>query len=77
MTIRAIAEDLYRLQQKVEALEKKLEFAAQRKQDDIETRLREAKAERNRLRRILDGQLDRWMPYRVKDWIILDEQLQP
>ena len=59
MTIRAIAEDLYRLQQKVEALEKKLEFAAQRKQGDIETRLREAKAERNRLRRILDGQLDR------------------
>ncbi len=59
MTIRAIAEDLYRLQQKVEALEKKLELPAQRKQDDIETRLREARAERNRLRRILDGQLDR------------------
>jgi hypothetical protein len=59
MTIRAIAEDLYRLQQKVEALEKKLGFEAQGKQDDIETRLREAKAERNRLQRILDGQLDR------------------
>ena len=59
MTIRAIAKDLYRLLQEVEMLEKKLETMPQQKKADIERQLRKTKAEHRRLRRILDGQLDR------------------
>ena len=59
MTIRGIARDLYRLQQQVEKLQKAFESAARKEQADIEHQLRKVKAERNRLRRILDGQLDR------------------
>ena len=59
MSIRDIAQDLYRLQQKVEMIGRKLETAPAAKKADIEDQLRKAKAERRRLRRILDGQLDR------------------
>ena len=59
MTIRAIAKDLYRLQQEVEMLEKKLETTPQQKKADIKRQLTKTKAEHRRLRRILDGQLDR------------------
>ena len=59
MTIRGIAKDLYRLQQEVEALERELDTAPREKRADLEQRLRKSRAERNRLRRILDGQLDR------------------
>ena len=59
MTIRAIAKDLYYFQQEVTELEKKLDAAPQEAKADIERQIRKAKAERNRLRRILDGQLDR------------------
>ena len=59
MTIRAIAKDLYHFQQEVAALEKKLDAAPQEAKADIERQIRKAKAECNRLRRILDGQLDR------------------
>ena len=59
MTIRGIAKELYHLQQEVEALERKLEDSPLEKRTDVEFLLRKAVAERNRLRRILDGQLDR------------------
>ena len=59
MTIREIAKDLYRLQQEVKTLEKKLEDAPLEKQVEIEQQLRKAKANRERMRRILNGQLDR------------------
>jgi len=59
MTIRAIAKDLYHFQQEVAALENKLDAAPQEAKADIERQLRKARAEWNRLRRILDGQLDR------------------
>jgi hypothetical protein len=59
MTIREIARDLYRLQQEVQKLEKELEAAAPARHSALEQKLRKAKAERERMRRILDGQLDR------------------
>jgi hypothetical protein len=59
MTIREIAKDLYRLQQAVKNLEKELEAAPREKHAAIEQKLRQAKAARNRMRRVLDGQLDR------------------
>lgn len=57
--LREIAKDLYRLQQEVEALEKQLGTAPREELAEIESQLKKAKAERLRLRRILDGQLDR------------------
>ena len=59
MTIREIAKDLYRLQQEVKKLEKELEAAPREKLSDIDQKLRQAQAARDRTRRILDGQLDR------------------
>jgi len=59
MGIREIAKDLYRLQQEVKTLEKELEAAPREKLLDIDQKLRQAKAACNRMRRILDGQLDR------------------
>jgi hypothetical protein len=59
MTIRAIAKDLYHFQQEVAALENKLAAAPLEAKADLERQLRKARAECNRLRRILDGQLDR------------------
>jgi hypothetical protein len=58
MSIRLIAQDLYRLQRKVEKLERELESAAWDQRAAIEDRLREVRAERNRLRAALDGQID-------------------
>ncbi|MGD9235311.1 MAG: hypothetical protein PVF09_01485 [Desulfobacterales bacterium] len=59
MSIKGIARDLYRLQQAVDVLEKKLASAPTDKRVDIERQLRKARAEHLQLRRILDGQLDR------------------
>jgi len=59
MSIRLIAKDLYHLQQKVEQLEKQLETSAFEKRVRLEEQLRKTKAERDRMRRILDGQIDR------------------
>ena len=59
MSIRLIAKDLYRLQQEVERLEKQLEDTPFEKQTELKDNLRKVKAERNRMRRILDGQIDR------------------
>jgi len=57
--LREIAKEIYRLQQEVEALQNKFGTVPEGKQDDIEHQLRKAKTELLRLRRALDGQLDR------------------
>jgi hypothetical protein len=58
MSIRLLAKDLYRLRQEVERLERELASAAAGQQEKIVAKLREARAERNRLRAVLDGQKD-------------------
>ena len=58
MSIRLLAKDLYRIQQDVENLERELESAPWDQRAPIEAKLREARAERNRLRAALDGQKD-------------------
>lgn len=55
MSIRMIAKDLYRLRQQVEMLEKQVENAPPEKREELEERLRKVKAERNRMKRVLDG----------------------
>lgn len=56
MSIRLIARDLYRLQKAVDALEKALAQASPGMRADLEDRLRKARAERDHMRRVLDGQ---------------------
>jgi hypothetical protein len=58
MSIRLLAKDLYRLRREVEKLENELASAAVGQHENIEAKLREARAERDRLRAILDGQKD-------------------
>ena len=58
MSIRLIAKDLYRLSREVEKLENELAAAPAPQHQELEAKLREARAERNRLRAILDGQKD-------------------
>ncbi len=53
--IRMIARDLYILRRKVEELEKLLGSATGKKKAAIEDRLRKLRAERNRMKKILDG----------------------
>lgn len=53
--IRMIARDLYRLRREVEELEELLRKAPQDQKTLIEDRLRKAKAERQRMQRILEG----------------------
>ena len=55
MTIRMIAQELYRLIQEVERLEKKLNSVPFERQAKIKDQLRKTKAERNRLHAILEG----------------------
>jgi type VI protein secretion system component VasF len=50
-----IARDLYRLQQVVDRLENQLRACAPEKREDLENQLRKAKAERDRVKRMLDG----------------------
>jgi hypothetical protein len=64
MSIRLIAKDLYRLRQEVERLETELAAAPMAKQEAIRTRLRQARAERDRLRATLDGRKDSPHPTR-------------
>lgn len=59
MSIRLLAQDLYRYQKEVERLEKKLAVAPIGKRSMIEEALRKAKAEQAFLRQALDGQLER------------------
>lgn len=55
MPIRMIAQELYRLIQEVERLEKKIKSVSFEKQAQIIDQLRKTKAERNRVQAILEG----------------------
>jgi len=56
MSIRAIARDLYRVQQLVNALEKQLEEASLADQDRLRGELSQAQKEMAMIRRMLDGE---------------------
>ena len=58
MSIQMIAKELYRLQQAVEKLEEQLRCAPVEKETDLKDQLRQIKAERDRMRNILEGQKD-------------------
>ena len=55
MSIRLIAKELYRLQQEVEKLEHELASAPAGQREALTDQLRKTRAERNRMRRALDG----------------------
>lgn len=50
-----IAKELYRLRQKVEAIEAQMETVPLKKKDAFKALLRKQRAELNRLQRMLDG----------------------
>jgi hypothetical protein len=58
MSIRLLAKELYQLRQEVERLERALASAAAGRREMIEAKLREARAERDHLRTLLDGRKD-------------------
>jgi len=55
MSIRLIAQALYQLQQEVEKLEDQVRSAPLERQEAVKERLRKLKAERDRMRKVLDG----------------------
>jgi hypothetical protein len=57
MSIRELARELYRLQRTVGAVQKALQQADSEKKDSLKQKLRQAEAERNRMKRIVYGQL--------------------
>ena len=59
MSLRLIARDLYRLHQQVERLQKKLETAPAAGRDALKRKLKQAEIERDQVKRMLDGRLDR------------------
>lgn len=59
MSIKLMAQDLYRCQKEVARLENELAVSPQENRARIEAELRKAKKERDYLRRALDGQLGR------------------
>ncbi len=59
MSIKLLAKDLYRLQKEVDRLEAKMAAAPMTERTPLEERLRVVRAERERLRRALDGKLQR------------------
>ena len=63
MSVRMIARDLYRLQQEVDRLESQLKACPAAKREDLEDQLRKARAERDRVKRLLEGSKEE-PPYR-------------
>lgn len=55
MSIRLIAMDLYRLYREVTELEREIRNAPPEKSAELKDRLRKARAERDAMRRVLDG----------------------
>jgi hypothetical protein len=55
MSIRLLAKDLYRIIKEVERIENELENASSDQKAEIKDRLRKAKAERDLIRRLMDG----------------------
>jgi hypothetical protein len=58
-----IAKEFYVLQQEVESLEKDLNSASQERKEELEEQLRRARSERDRMRRMLEGNKEP-SPYR-------------
>ena len=58
MSIQLIARELYRLIREVEALGKKIESSSYEDREEMKDRLRRLKAERDRMRRMVDGGKD-------------------
>jgi hypothetical protein len=58
MSIRLIARELYRLQQAVASLEKRIDHSPSHQRERLKDQLRKLKAERNHMRNVLDGQKD-------------------
>jgi hypothetical protein len=58
MSVRLIAQDLYRIIREVEKLEKELLTAPSQNHEILKERLRKAKAERDLMRRSLEGSKD-------------------
>lgn len=56
MSIKAIAQELYRAQQNVERLEKEIEVVPSSEKDGLREELRQARAEWQILRKMLDGE---------------------
>lgn len=56
MSIRDIARELYKLEREVEQLQDRLKTLSWEKREETEEQLRKARAERDRVRHILDGQ---------------------
>ena len=55
MSIRLIALELYRLEREVSAIEEELASARDENQDELKDRLRKIKAERNRVKNMIEG----------------------
>ena len=66
MSIRLLAQELYRLQREVDALEKKILTVPYEQRDQLKDQLRIAKSEKEKLRRMLDGKIDRPGPRSIK-----------
>ena len=58
MSVRLIAQDLYRIIREVEKLEKELLAVPAQNHEKLKDRLRKAKAERDLIRRSLEGSKD-------------------
>ena len=59
MSIQLIAKELYHFQKEVEKIEKQIEDASYEKREEMKDQLRKTKAERDRIRRMLNGCLDK------------------
>ncbi len=59
MTVQCIARDLYRFQQEVDRLEKELAASPPARHDALKLKLALARSDRDLMRRMLDGRLDR------------------
>lgn len=63
MSIRLIAKDLYRLEKEAEQLEEALRRSPAAERPELEEKLRKARAERDRVRAMLEGSKEQ-SPYR-------------
>lgn len=59
MSVREIARELYRLHKEVESLKRKLDSGSPETREDIEERLRAARIERDRIRKILENKKEK------------------
>jgi len=61
-----VAQELYRLLQEVENIEKQFKNAPPKEYEEIKNRLRKIKAERNRIRAALEGRIDRQSKHHIR-----------